>query len=236
MNIAVVDDEARSREALSHYVEKYSKETGRVLSVECFATADEFLSVYKKNFFSVVLMDIELPGIDGLAAARELRKLDDAVTLMFITKMSRYAQKGYEVNAIDFIIKPVNYADFCLKLGKAINIAEIRKEKSVMIKTESGFARIAVDRIEYIEVRGHKTTYKMVDGSIDSRGSLADLEKSLSEYGFLRCNSCYLVNSAFVKSVEGYDVTVGSEVLKISHPRRKSFVEALLNLYTGSKR
>ena len=51
MNIAVVDDEARSREALLHYVEKYSKETGRVLSVECFATADEFLSVYKKNFF-----------------------------------------------------------------------------------------------------------------------------------------------------------------------------------------
>ena len=74
MNIAVVDDEARSREALSHFVEKYSKETGRVLSVECFATADEFLSVYKKNFFSIVLMDIELPGIDGLAAAKELEK------------------------------------------------------------------------------------------------------------------------------------------------------------------
>lgn len=236
MNIAVVDDEVRSREALSYYVEKYAKETGRTLTVKCFPNADEFLSVYKRNFFSIVLMDIEMPGIDGLAAAKELRKLDDAVTLMFITKMSRYAQKGYEVNAIDFIIKPVNYADFCLKLGKAINIAEIRKEKSVMIKTENGFSRIAVDRIEYIEVRGHKITYKMVDGKIESRGTLGDLEKNLSEYGFLRCNSCYLVNSAFVKSVEGYDVTVGGEVLKISHPRRKSFVDALLNLYTGSKR
>ncbi len=233
MNIALVEDDGCAASTIIEYSKKYSTQYGAELNVTRFADAESFLENYRHSTYSIVLMDIDLPKINGLEAARQLRYVDKSVVLIFVTKMAQYAQKGYEVNAQDFIVKPVNYADFCLKIKKAINIARSRENNLVLIPSGSGFFRLSTDKIIYVEVMGHQLKYQLVDGALEVRGTLASVEKNLAGKGFLRCSNCYLVNSRFINSVSGYDFDVGGYILKISHPRHRRFVEELMKLYSG---
>ena len=236
MNIALVEDDSQEAEVLLKYLRRYGEDKGIKLDTTRYRSAEEFLKAYKHSYFSIVFMDIDLPGIGGLDCARSLRAQDDCVTLIFVTKMAQYAQKGYEVAALDFILKPVSYADFSLKLKKAVNVARAKETRSVLVPVNSGFCRISTDKLVYVEVMGHKVKYQLVDEEIEARGTLSEAEKRLAGCGFLRCNSCYLVNSRYVNKVKGNEVDVGGHVLKISHPKRRAFVEALMDIFTGGGR
>lgn len=233
MKVALVEDDNQEAEIFIKFVKRYGAENSLALDVTHFRNAEDFLKACKQSCFSVVFMDIDLPGMGGLDAARNLRMQDDCAVLVFVTKMAQYAQKGYEVNALDFIVKPICYADFALKIKKAVNVARSREVKSVLVPVNSGFCRLPVDKLVYVEVMGHKLKYQLVDEEIEARGSLGEVEKKLEGCGFLRCNSCYLVNSRFVNKVRGNEVEVGGYTLKISHPKRRAFVEALMEIFTG---
>jgi len=233
MNIALIEDDANAAKTLTEYSKNYGLHNGLQIDVTTFSNAESFLSGYRHSTFSIVLMDIDLPGMNGLEAARQLRYADKTVVLIFVTKMAQYAQKGYEVDALDFMVKPVTYADFCLKLKRAVNVANTRADKLVTVSTGGGFCRLSADKIIYVEIMGHQLKYQLVDGTLEVRGTLSVVEKELKPKGFLRCSNCYLVNSRFINSVSGYDVDVGGYVLKISHPRRRVFMEELMNLYAG---
>ena len=231
-NIAIVEDEDEAAARLTGYIERYAEQNGQKYRVERFNNAVDFLAEYK-SIYSVVFMDIQMPNMDGMSAAAELRRIDKTVSIVFITNLIQYAQKGYEVNALDFIVKPIGYSEFKLKMRKAVNVARSREIKSVLVPVNSGFCRISIDKLVYVEVMGHKLKYQLVDEEIEARGTLGEVEKKLDGCGFLRCNSCYLVNSRYVNKVRGNEVDVGGHVLKISHPKRKAFVEALMEIFTG---
>lgn len=233
MNIALVEDDAQEAEIMIKYIKRFGDENSFAFDVTRFRNAEDFLHAYKHSYYSIAFMDIDLPGIGGIDAARSLRSRDDCITIVFVTKMAQYAQKGYEVNALDFIVKPIGYSEFKLKMRKAVNVASSREIKSVLVPVNSGFCRISVDKLVYVEVMGHKLKYQLVDEEIEARGTLGEVEKKLEGCGFLRCNSCYLVNSRYVNKVRGNEVEVGGHVLKISHPKRKAFVEALMEIFTG---
>lgn len=198
-----------------------------------FDTAEKFLEAYRPSVFSMVFMDIELDGINGVEAARRLRAIDKNVTLMFFTRMAQYAQKGYEVDALDFLIKPLNYADFSLKMKKALNVARSAEARSIIVSAYGGYTCLSVNKIIFVEVMGHQLKYQLVDGTVEARGSLSTAEKQLKSYGFFRCNSCYMVNVRFIDSIRGYDLEIAGYKLKISHPRRKQFVKDVMQFYGG---
>lgn len=233
MNIAVVEDDFFAADNLMTCFKKYGETVGMEFNITHFPDAESLLSSYRPSVYSMVFMDIELPGMTGLDAAKQLRAKDSVVVLIFLTKMAQYAQKGYEVEALDFMVKPLRYADFCLKIKKAVNVAQMRETRSVMIPTGSGFTCLSTDKIIYVEVMGHQLKFMLVDGVVEVRGSLSDMEQRLGGSGFLRCSNCYLVNSRFVNSVNGYDVDVGGFKLKISHPKRKQFMKSLAEIFTG---
>lgn len=233
MNIALIEDDGCAASTIIEYSKKYGERYGSELTVTRFSDAESFLETYRHAMFPIVLMDIDLPKTNGLEAARQLRFMDKSVVIMFVTKMAQYAQKGYEVNALDFIVKPVNYADFCLKIKKAENVARALESNLVLVPAGNGFFRLSTDKIIYVEVMGHQLKYQLVDGALEVRGTLASVEKNLAGQGFLRCSNCYLVNSRFINSVSGYDVNVGGYVLKISHPRHRVFMEELMKIYSG---
>ena len=112
-NVAVIEDEKSASDALGQHLKRYGAETGEEFKIYVFPDAETFLQNYKADY-DVVFMDIELPGMNGMTAARELRKLDGKVVLVFVTNMSQFAVGGYEVGAFDFILKPVNYSSFFL--------------------------------------------------------------------------------------------------------------------------
>ena len=233
--IAVVEDEDESAELLSGYIAKFAAESGQTLQVDRYRDGAEFLAGYKAKY-AVVFMDVQMPCRDGLVTSEELRRLDKTVSLIFVTNLVKYAQKGYEVDAIAYIVKPVRYYDFALKLRKALDVYAMNEKHDLVLNTADGVCMISTDKLMYVEILRHRLYYHLVDGVVEMTGVLSKAEEQLKAYGFLRCNQCYLVNPTFIVGVKGGFVELGSERLAISRPRKKSFMAELSDWCSGQER
>lgn len=233
-NVAIVEDEFETSELIESYITRYGEENNLEFNVIRFSDAKDILTDYKA-VYSVIFMDIQMPKSNGMDASITIRKTDKTVSIIFISNLVQYAQRGYEVDAVGFFVKPVSYYDFALMFEKALGINSMNEERSVTLKIPGGLYRISTDRIKYVEIIRHRLYYHLVDDVVEMTGVLGEVEKSLSEYGFLRCNNCYLVNPKFVVKVKGQEVDVGGETLQISRARRSSFLAELANWYAGGK-
>lgn len=233
MRIAMVEDVASEAELIGGYIDRFAKENGITVQVRHFPDAVKFLSSYNSDY-DVVFMDIEMPQINGMEAARKLRKTDSQVILVFITNMVQFAINGYEVGAYDFIVKPVSYVNFCMKFKRVLTKYNINSKngEELVLPCKTGVRRVAVSSIKYVEVSGHHLLFHTFDAVVDVCGNLTKVEERLKNYNFVRCNSCYLVNLKYVTEVKGDFTTVGGEQLQISRRRRQNFIDEL-TLYLG---
>ena len=232
MNIAIVEDDNAAATVITGFIERYAKENAVELFSKRYCTADEFLADTESRY-SVVLFDVKMPGTSGMDAAFEFRKRDKTASVLFITSMTQMAQKGYEVDAVGYLIKPVGYYDFSLKLKKALEVYTFNEKCNVTITIPGGLCRISMSKLIYVEIVNHRLRYHLVDDVIEMSGALSRAEEELANYGMLRCNSCYLVNPEFIRSVKGNDLWIGNEVLRISRPKRQKFLEQLAEWYAG---
>jgi DNA-binding LytR/AlgR family response regulator len=160
--------------------------------------------------------------------------MDEQVILFFLTTMEQYAIRGYEVSAMDYLIKPINYFDFALRFTRAVKKLDKGNDKSLVLKTETGVVRVFPSQIYYVEVSGHYCLYHTAVGEFRQYYSIKKLEQELSGDGFTLCNSYLLVNMAYIERVENMSVFVYGEELAISHPKKKPFLTAFAN-YTEKK-
>ena len=183
-------------------------------------------------------MDIMLPNLTGMEAAARMRKHNNTTVLIFVTSMVQFAIKSYEVDALDYIVKPVTYERLTMKLQKAIKVFEANSGGTVVISNAQELIKCSTHDILYIEVHGHKLCYHTINGSFSEYGSLNDLEKILNAYDFMRCNACYLVNPKYIKKVNNKELLVvlsNDETLKISQTKRKGFINQLTNWFGQGK-
>lgn len=234
MKIAIVEDDVYAAKSLAEYIKRYGKENDLTFAVLHFTTAEKFLEKFRIGEYSMIFLDIDLPGISGMDVAESLREIDKQVPLIFVTKMAQYAQRGYSVSALDFILKPIGYPEFSIKMQKAIKVARSLERRDLLIPLSNGFCRISTDKLLYVEVEGHRLRYVLTDDVKETRGSLTEVEKRLKDNGFLRCNSCYLVNARFIDSVRGNDLTIAGYTLTISKPKRKAFMDGLAKIFGGN--
>lgn len=226
MRIAIVEDSAEELAALQQCLQHYAQTHAQQFEFSAFCDATAFLERYHADY-DIVFMDIELPGINGMEAAHRLRALDKQVILIFVTNIARYAVKGYEVDALDYILKPVRYGSMCVKLDRAVARCKAAAE-AVTILQQSGTLRLLLREILYIEVSGHRLTYHTEQGTYPGSGTLQEVEDKLRSKGFLRCNKCYLVNQKQVRGVQGNMLLLSNgETLQISRLRKKAFLEEL---------
>ena len=153
--------------------------------------------------------------------------------LFFITNMPQYAPSGYEVDAIDYCIKPVNYRSLSVKLDKAIRVLARRQGLPVRVKTKEGFRVVSSSDILYIEVKGHDLMFHTTGEIIVSYGSLGDRERELQDKEFARCSASALINLRYVTGLHGDEITLGDQRLKIGRSRKKEFL-VRLNRYLGA--
>ena len=231
IHVAIVEDESKAREALKACLAYVAEKNQTEIQITEFVSGTAFLGGYQP-IYDIVLMDIEMPGMNGMETAKALRKMDAAVILIFVTNLTQYAIMGYEVDALSYILKPVNRFDFALKMSKAIARTAKRGEESVVIKTARETHSVRIAAIQYVEADGHNMVYHTTEGVFSEYGTLKDTEKKLNKNYFVRCNRCFLVNLRFVASVKEDTVFIGQDALQISRSQKKAFLNAL-TVYIG---
>ena len=236
LQVAIVEDSLSDQKLLHQYLQKFSQETGEDCTISSFDDSISFLEEFRPGHYDLILLDIQLPHLDGMDTAREIRKLDELTLILFITNVAQYALKGYEVDALDYMLKPVSYFAFALKLKKAHRILRERGQAARMLPFDGELRRIPVRSILYVEVTNHHLCFHTYDGDSVITGNLKAWEADLSPYHFVRCNNCYLVNLVHVLGVTADMVRVEDVSLKISRPRRKEFMRALSEYYGGGGR
>ena len=222
--VAIVEDENEAVEAIEKCLVRYSSDEGINFDVMVYDTGLKFLDAYSPAF-DIVFMDIEMPDIDGIKTAEKLRQMDSCVGLVFITNLARYAIKGYEYDALDYILKPLSYPAFKLKLDRIFQRIK-KNDKKIIITTRTGQNAVGINSIYYVEVSGHNLIYHTETGDYSEYGTLKEVLKKLPETQFMKCNNRYLVNLGHVRGYDGSVLTVGDYKIEISRSRKKDFISA----------
>lgn len=232
MRVAIIDDSEYDASRLESYLTRFQKESGACISTVRFPDANAFLADYLPSW-DLVIMDIDLPTVNGVEAARLLRKTDHDVVLMFVTNMPQYALYGYEVEAVDYVLKPVSYQDFVLKLHKANRYIIRNRDARLSLRTSDGVVVVSVRDIQYVESVLHYLTYHTTRQNYKVRGTMGAAEAELETYHFARCNASFLVNLRYVEAIEKNDVLVAGERLRISRGKRNEFLNRFTQFLGG---
>ncbi len=232
--VCVVEDNKEHSDRLVSFIRKYGQERGKEFNVSVYGDALSFLDEFYGNF-DIIFMDIELPFRNGMDVVKQIREKDKKVIVIFVTNMAQYAVKGYEVDAFDFIVKPVFYSAFAIKLDRAIERFETTRDKEIWINERNNKRRLRTSEIKYAEVLHHNVVYHTLGGDYTTYGQLKDAVVQLGDAPFALCNRCFLVNLQYVTAIEEFSLTIaGGEKLQISRNKKKSFLKSL-NEYLGGK-
>ncbi len=233
IRVAVVDDERDTLKAYEQMFSRLSRETDATFSVTPFADGLDLVSDYKS--FDLIFLDIDMNKLNGLETARQLRKMDESVMLIFVTRLAQYAINGYDYNAFDFVLKPLDYATFRMKMKRALKTLLRRRTKNVCIRCDGVSKVIPCDTLKYVEVQGHYLVYHTTDGDLRTYGTLAEAAEQLDDTDFVSCHRCFLVNAAFVKDIKLNTVVVGDDELPVSRLRKRGFVSHMAEWFGGNR-
>ena len=231
--IAVVEDNDAMRAQLCGFIAQYAQESGHQLDVTAFSDGAQLVEPYRPGF-DIIFLDIEMPKLGGMPTAERIRRQDPDVVLVFVTNMAQYAIRGYEVDALDFVLKPVNYYQFSTKLARALQRVQRRKGGQIALQTAGGVQLLNTEDIYWLETRDRMLHYHTSTGVWSVRSSLQNAEKQLAPYHFAKCNQCYLVNLRYVRAVQNDMVQVGEDRLEISRRQRTAFLAALAAYVGGA--
>lgn len=226
LKAVIVEDNDENRKELKQYFQKYISKRNLEGSVELYTNALDFVSDYEFNV-DVIFMDIEMPHLNGMEAAKKIRLQDPNVFIAFETNMAQYAVKGYEVEAVGYMVKPVSYFSFEVLMDKVIRKIEEKPHETIVLRSDNRFRKIDLRDLYYIESYGHFLIYHTKDEQIKILGKIGEAEADLEKHQFFRCNKCYLVNLRHVKEMKEDTVCVGNDILKISRRRKKEFLQVL---------
>ncbi len=231
-HIAIVEDEAVFAAQLQEYLEKYQEENDVRFKVSVFSDGAEILEDYQP-LYDVIMLDIEMPKVNGMQAAEQIRSQDEDVTLMFITNAASYAIRGYEVGALDFVMKPINYYTFSMKLTRVLKRTRQKAQQEILLTLSDGVKKLNVQQIYYVEVQNRMLSYHTEEGVFAMRGTMQSVEQMLKPYSFVKCNHWYIVNLKYVSEVRKNTVIVAGDELEISRRNKTAFLKALTEFVGG---
>ncbi|MEV7971761.1 LytTR family DNA-binding domain-containing protein [Cellulomonas sp. NPDC089187] len=233
IRIGIVEDDPASAQLLVDYLERYRTEHDESFDVRVFADGSQIVRGYRPDF-DILLLDVEMPGLDGFATAERIRAVDRDVVIVFITNMAQYAIRGYEVDALSYVLKPVAYFAFSQEIRRSLERIRQRSSEYLLLPVEGGVARVDVADVVFAESMKHRIVVHTTTERYGMTGALKTLEAQLTPHGFFRSNSCYLVNLRHVQGVRQNSCQlVGGHDLVISRPRKKAFLAALTDYLGG---
>lgn len=201
MRIGICDDQKEIREILTDKVKKYYPAE----DIAAYSSGEELLAARKLP--DILFLDVQMPEKDGMETARELRKRDRQMIIIFVTVTEDYVFQSFDVGAFHYLIKPLEEEKFEEVLQKAVRQVRERdsedagagKERQSLIVTSKGqHITVPVQEIVYAEVFNRKIILHTMDADIEYYGKLKELEKKAGE-DFYRPHRAYLINLNFVR-------------------------------------
>lgn len=225
MDIAVVDDESVIREHIREMIENKKPDC----HVACFSSAEALLNAAKP--FDILFLDIQMDGMNGIEAAKEVREKNADTVLIFITGIKEYVFEALDLYAFHYLLKPVTKQKFAEVFVQALREAELRKmrrKKQLFINTRNKGITIDADNILYIESASRKVEIHTTQEIIEVYGALSELETQLGG-AFYRCHRGYLVNMAHITEYNSDCITLtGGETIYLSKKKYGKFVNAYM--------
>lgn len=175
-NVAIVEDSIKDFTLLKSYLEQYENENNIEFNIQCFENGIRFLDKFSANY-DIIFMDIDMPYMNGLEVSKKIREIDKTVVLIFL---SQYAVNGYEVEALDYIVKPISYFNFSIKIQRAINRLNNTFDIKINIKTKDKIEIVSCKDIMYVEVFDNKLVMYMAIKIIETIGHLHEIEHKLA--------------------------------------------------------
>lgn len=223
VKIALCDDEPAEIDRLSALFDKYGSQKDRKFNIEVFNTPLDLLDVIESGArFDILLLDVLMPGFNGIQTAAAIRRFDNCVKIIFLTSSSDYAVDSYTVNAYYYKLKPISEEAFFPLMDSVLETCERERTDGLILHCKEGITLVEADKIEYCEII-HRTLFiHLISGKVlQSAGSMDNLEKRLSEQGcFLRFHRSYLVNLNHIKNISKKTVTM-LNLTEIPIPRNK---------------
>ncbi len=231
VTIAICEDEPRFAEELREKTDRYLTERGLEGRVRIFEDGERLLN-FRQNM-DVVLMDIRLPGRNGMKVAEELRAGGSLCEIIFITSFREYVFQAFDMDAVHYLIKPVSNEKFCSAMDRAVKRAVRGREKTLLVTEGDRTVRLFLREIIYCEVFDHRLFVHTMSRQYQMSGTLDSLEEKLDDR-FFRCHRSYLVNMEFVVDKAGGEAVVegGGRVL-ISRRKQQEFTKRLLQVCRG---
>ena len=166
IRIAIVEDDKLMQQELIEVTHRFFKENNLKCETYTFSNAEDFLVEYENNY-NLILMDIDLPSMDGMSAVKKIREHSLDTMVIFVTSLAQYAIEGYKVNAFDFIVKPVQYYNFALSLKRALKTLIVQEENTIVVSNKNFMQKIEINNLKYIEVINHNLFFHTVNNVID---------------------------------------------------------------------
>ncbi len=228
INVCIVEDEVEQANLLKNYINQYGNEHKEQFVISHLPDGIDLVDDYKGQF-DIILLDIQMKHLDGMAAAEKIRKVDSDVIIIFITSTVQYAVQGYAVDALGYVLKPVPYTQFEQLFLKATTRVKAKQQHVyVKISVDDKQLKLDVETVHYIESQRNNVILHCDNQDYVTLGPLKRFEEMLSEHGFSKCHNAYVVNLSYVEAVQKEEVILTSgEVLPISRARKKEFMAAL---------
>lgn len=207
--IAICDDMEEDVKYISSAVNKWAEKENITVDIETFPSAESFLFRYaEQKAFDILLLDIEMPSMNGVELAKRIRKENDAVQIIFITGYTDYIAEGYEVSALHYLVKPLSETKLFEVLNRAV--LKIRKnEKSLFLSLSGEMVRIPIYEIKYLEVQqNYVTVHAKKDYTV--KKTLGEFERELDER-FYRMGRSFIVNLSCIDKITKTDVFLSDE-------------------------
>ncbi len=203
MHIAICDDERAEIAYLKSLVQKWAAAENIELSTSEHESAESFLFSYSEDkSVDIILLDIQMKGMDGVTLAKQIRADNQRTQIIFITGYADFMSEGYEVSALHYLMKPVKEDKLRETLSRALSRLQ-QAPRTLLLPKSGGSIRIAATDIIYAEAFSHTVTLHTIGGRHDFNMRLADMEKLLGE-GFFRCHRSYIVSLAHLRRVVKY--------------------------------
>ena len=229
LKIAICDDSRIFLGCAEKLIRKWSDDRRIPVKIYSFNNGDALISSNKNERLDIIFLDIIMPLLNGMDAARELRRCDKSVKIIFLTSSPEFALESYEVKAQGYILKPIAYDKLKEILDECVQTLN-DEPKNLIIKTSSGYQKIYFHEIEYAEAQNKKVIFHLRSGniveSVEPFHSFAD-RFSLKD-GFFKCHRSYLV---YLQNVDHFTTTEITTKSGRSIPVSRSYAKAFKEAY-----